>query len=555
MKPFSLFVALIFFTILSNAQSNFGGGPYEHQGGECVPAHEYIRINAMLEANVQSLQRQGLLTVNRTEGVNYGWPVKQAEGFTYNNVYGISNYVDHDPESSGGSNGTLTDYNCGIRSYDLDNGYDHKGTDIFSWPFSWQMMQDNQVEIIAIADGVIIGKDDGNPDQSCSFDVSTPWNAVYVQHADGSRAWYGHLKTNSLTTKAVGESVAEGEYLGIMGSSGVSTGPHLHLELYGPDNQLVDPYVGSCNPTVTESCWAEQQNYREPTINTIFTHQFDPGFLSCPTPGQQVEIHNKSNCFEEFDRAYFAAYFRDQMAGEEVLYRVYRPNGSAFKAWSHSSPETYNASYWYWWYNLPLGSPEGLWTFEVTYAGETLSHNFWVGEVESEAITGPEVSAVAEIANYTVPEVPGYTYEWSLSNGSILSGQGESTLQLQWEEGMTGEVCVTATNPMGCSSDPTCLSVDLLPASAASISGLADWAVFPNPAREQLHLRMEWTRQEQIRVQLYSPLGAVVRALPAQNIAPGNTQLSLDIADLPTGVYFLTIQNEQAVLTRRVVVE
>ena len=48
-------------------------------------------------------------------------------------------------------------------------------------------------------------------------------------HADGSVAWYGHMKAGSLTNKAVGQTVSSGEYLGIVGSSGNSTGPHLHF--------------------------------------------------------------------------------------------------------------------------------------------------------------------------------------------------------------------------------------------------------------------------------------------------------------------------------------
>ena len=36
-------------------------------------------------------------------------------------------------------------------------------------------------------------------------------------HADGSIAWYGHMKSGSLTEKQ--DTVAQGEYLGIIGSS------------------------------------------------------------------------------------------------------------------------------------------------------------------------------------------------------------------------------------------------------------------------------------------------------------------------------------------------
>lgn len=78
-------------------------------------------------------------------------------------------------------------------------------------------MAQNAVEIVAAAPGVIIAKDDGYGDKNCSMCTNCSWNAVYVMHADGSVAWYGHMKIFSLTAKAVGQTVAAGEYLGVVG--------------------------------------------------------------------------------------------------------------------------------------------------------------------------------------------------------------------------------------------------------------------------------------------------------------------------------------------------
>ena len=67
------------------------------------------------------------------------------------------------------------------------------------------MMDAALIEIVAVAPGVILHKQDGHPDRSCDAGTATPWNAVYVQHADGTVAWYGHMKNGSTTTKAVGQ--------------------------------------------------------------------------------------------------------------------------------------------------------------------------------------------------------------------------------------------------------------------------------------------------------------------------------------------------------------
>lgn len=52
---------------------------------------------------------------------------------------------------------------------------------------------------------------------------------VILQHADGSRTVYGHL---SDIWVAQGQAVSQGEAVGALGSTGYSTGPHLHFELW-----------------------------------------------------------------------------------------------------------------------------------------------------------------------------------------------------------------------------------------------------------------------------------------------------------------------------------
>ena len=61
-------------------------------------------------------------------------------------------------------------------------------------------------------------------------DISTGYgNHVVVEMENGTRHWFGHMKTIPYVT--VGDSVDQSTVLGIVGSTGNSTGPHVHWEI------------------------------------------------------------------------------------------------------------------------------------------------------------------------------------------------------------------------------------------------------------------------------------------------------------------------------------
>ncbi|WP_406365733.1 LysM peptidoglycan-binding domain-containing M23 family metallopeptidase [Streptomyces sp. NBC_01546] len=86
--------------------------------------------------------------------------------------------------------------------------------------------------------------------------VSSGWagaygNEVIIKHADGHYSQYGHLSSLSVS---VGQSVTAGQSIGLSGSTGNSTGPHLHFEIrttqsYGSDISPVN-YLRSKGVTI-----------------------------------------------------------------------------------------------------------------------------------------------------------------------------------------------------------------------------------------------------------------------------------------------------------------
>ena len=62
-------------------------------------------------------------------------------------------------------------------------------------------------------------------------------NYVVVSHGSGNTTTYQHLSSRSVS---VGTYVAQGQVVGITGTTGVSSGPHLHFEIT-ENGQIINP--------------------------------------------------------------------------------------------------------------------------------------------------------------------------------------------------------------------------------------------------------------------------------------------------------------------------
>ena len=97
--------------------------------------------------------------------------------------------------------------------------------------------------VVAAADGVVMS----------TADLTTSYGThVVIRHANGTQTYYGHGTRGSICVKP-GQIVKKGEKIMLSGSTGHSTGPHLHFEVrvspysykysataYGQDSR-VDP--------------------------------------------------------------------------------------------------------------------------------------------------------------------------------------------------------------------------------------------------------------------------------------------------------------------------
>jgi murein DD-endopeptidase MepM/ murein hydrolase activator NlpD len=94
--------------------------------------------------------------------------------------------------------------------------------------------------------GIDIGAPTGTPVYAAASGVIefSGWNSggygymVDIRHPDGSKTRYAH---NSRLMVRAGQQVTQGEQIAAVGSTGYSTGPHLHFEIHLPSQGTVNP--------------------------------------------------------------------------------------------------------------------------------------------------------------------------------------------------------------------------------------------------------------------------------------------------------------------------
>lgn len=134
------------------------------------------------------------------------------------------------PDSASSTEAASSGYVAPVDS-SVSTGYHFAGS---SWSSGYHTGVDfsagSGTSVKAIADGTVVSAGDGG----------AYGNEVVIRHADGKYSQYAHLSSIAVST---GDSVTAGEQIGLSGSTGNSTGPHLHFEIrttaeYGSD---IDP--------------------------------------------------------------------------------------------------------------------------------------------------------------------------------------------------------------------------------------------------------------------------------------------------------------------------
>ncbi len=254
--------------------------------------------------------------------------------------YWIVNYIDHD------LTGMLLDNECGNKTYD-----GHEGTDFVLRSFK---TMDSGVAVYAMADGIVTQTKDSLFDRSKQKNNGGLGNYVGINHSNQYWAYYGHLKKYSLTVK-VGDTVKAGDTIGMVGSSGNSTDPHLHLEVYDINSNIVDPFAGTCQTNNT-TLWASQPSY---DTSLIIIDKGISGYVpDLDTLRERYGAYEDPIYIDKDTAVNVWVQLQGIRKGDTQRVDWYDTSGNMFFTFSYTTPQDYWYYYFWSYINVP---PEHTW--------------------------------------------------------------------------------------------------------------------------------------------------------------------------------------------------
>ncbi len=197
---------------------------------------------------------------------------------------------------------------------------EHRGIDIAGGV-------NGELNIIASRSGIIVTVENGC-NSGGSLDCGGGYgNYVVISHGDGNFTLYAHLHENTITVSE-GESVEQGQVIGKMGSSGRSTGTHLHFEVRVGSNSInatAQPrdFINENDPrpTFTVVNYVEGSSNKETVCNVLNTSNFSKNGIIALMVNAQAESSFNPTAVGDSGDSY--GLFQWHKTRKEALFRMF----------------------------------------------------------------------------------------------------------------------------------------------------------------------------------------------------------------------------------------
>jgi len=150
-------------------------------------------------------------------------------------------------------------------------------------------------------------------------------------------------------------------------------------------------------------------------------------------------------------------------------------------------------------------------------------------------ITGPITAVTGSIQSYSVTNIASYAFNWTVTGGTIQSGQGTNQISVFW--GAAGQAKVSVTGPCANTSN-----IDVAINTSILLPIYNTISVYPNPASSKLFVDLTNIKSNG-RIQIYDMSG---KQIMEQYIISGINELN--VANLAQGAYSIRILSNDNVI-------
>lgn len=156
-------------------------------------------------------------------------------------------------------------------------------------------------------------------------------------------------------------------------------------------------------------------------------------------------------------------------------------------------------------------------------------------------MTGDSVGLSTSIPYvYAVSQQPNHSFQWTVTNGIILNGQGTNVITVQWLNNGKGNIKAEIIDIFGC-SDTITKNINIGSVGIRDIIKTNKYLIYPNPSNGVFTIEITSDRKDLYSLKLINSLGQIIHT-ESKEVSEGINKIYLS-KELPSGVYKLTIEN------------
>lgn len=153
-------------------------------------------------------------------------------------------------------------------------------------------------------------------------------------------------------------------------------------------------------------------------------------------------------------------------------------------------------------------------------------------------------TGVVAQGNTLIAQAANASYQWvNCANNQLIVGATGNT----YTPAQTGNYAVVVTQN-GCTATSTCVFIQIV--STKEVIASSDWSIQPNPASQVTHLVFESPLTEELWMEIHDLSG---RSLYQKQLPVGAEAAEILLNELPTGVLFVRLSNQDAVSVKRLI--